>query len=81
MRKGAQNNVGASFDGAAQKLWCSAYICMVHTLVHCKINHPALLCKALLCNIGEYFVGNLLPSLTAMVINVFGVFYNLGKCL
>ena len=48
-------------------LWCG-YFSMA------QISHPALFHRALTCYIGEISVDNLLPRLTAMVIEAFVVF-------
>ena len=90
MRKGAQNYV--SMILMAQHInWHGAYISMAHvlawhrywhghTLVQCKINHPAQFHIALPHNIGECSACNLLPSLTAMVIEALGILL-LGKAV
>ena len=57
------------------------HICTEHTLMWHKTTHPSLLCRALPWNIGKFFAGNLLPSLTTIVIEAFRKFCGLGKCL
>ena len=42
---------------------------------------PGLLYRALPCNIGEFYAGNLLPSLMSMIIKAIGVFDHLEKSL
>ena len=54
---------------------------VVCTSVQHKISCPALLYRAFPHNIGEFFAGNLLPSLMATVIEDFEVFCHLEKHL
>ena len=67
------------------------YFIIVYILAQCIHRHgylgavqiecSALFCRALPCNFGESSAVNLVPSSMGIVIEAFGVFGHLGKCL